>query len=142
MQADKVVGCVSEAAAPRGGTAIAVTSKYAAWLTQVRADLAAMKMPMAEWQRRWMFDFSAEYEVGATPSAAAEKAHRYWRRQQDRALCQECSTELLAPVRSYWRVQARLGRWRWNNPPSCSFAIVSKTFVKKTGEGGEPRNAR
>ncbi|HWR34375.1 MAG TPA: hypothetical protein VN622_00720 [Clostridia bacterium] len=63
---------------------------YASWIDEVRLALSAINMPLDEWQRCWRFDFEREYSAGVEPSAAAEKANRYWWRRQNEAINQSC----------------------------------------------------
>jgi hypothetical protein len=63
---------------------------YEHWLEEVKAALDSVNMPMADWQGVWAFDFRAEYEAGAKPDDAAMKANRYWWREQNGSLSQDC----------------------------------------------------
>ena len=65
---------------------------YTAWLNDVRAALRSASMPMDDWQKRWAYDFEREYRAGTGPAQAAEKANRYWWREQNRATGQDCRT--------------------------------------------------
>lgn len=66
------------------------TMDYEHWLTEVKAALEAVNMPMADWQGVWPFDFRAEYDAGAKPDDTAMKANRYWWREQNKSLKQDC----------------------------------------------------
>lgn len=66
------------------------TMDYDQWLNEVKAALDSVNMPMADWQGVWPFDFGAEYESGAKPDDAAMKANRYWWREQNKSLKQDC----------------------------------------------------
>ncbi len=44
---------------------------YEVWLDQVRDALRSINMPMADWQKIWAFDFSAEYKAGTSADTAA-----------------------------------------------------------------------
>jgi hypothetical protein len=63
---------------------------YELWLDQVRDALRAINMHVEDWQGVWPFDFSAEYAAGANPDATAMKANRFWWRQQNKSLKQDC----------------------------------------------------
>ena len=67
-----------------------MTVDYTNWLGEVRSALDSINMPLEEWQRTWEFDFAAEYAAGTRPAAAAEKANRFWWREQNKALKQDC----------------------------------------------------
>ena len=47
-------------------------------------------MPFDDWQSRWRFDFRLQFESGAKANDAAMKANRFWWREQNRALKQDC----------------------------------------------------
>jgi hypothetical protein len=63
---------------------------YEVWLDQVRDVLRSINMPMADWQKIWAFDFSAEYKEGTNPDVAATKANRFWWREQNKSLKKDC----------------------------------------------------
>ncbi len=63
---------------------------YDVWLDEVQAALESLNMPMDDWQGRWPFDFAREYRAGVSPADAAESANRYWWREQNKAVGQEC----------------------------------------------------
>lgn len=67
-----------------------MTDAYEVWLDQVRDALRSINMSMEDWQRIWSFDFSAEYKAGTNPEAAAMKANRFWWREQNKSLKQDC----------------------------------------------------
>ena len=64
---------------------------YEAWLNQVRNALNAINMPIEDWQEAWAFDFRAEYRSGATPGYTARRVNRFWWRNQNLALRQNCT---------------------------------------------------
>jgi len=41
---------------------------YEVWLDQVKDALRSINMSMADWQKIWTFDFSAEYKAGTNPT--------------------------------------------------------------------------
>jgi hypothetical protein len=63
---------------------------YEAWLGRVRDALSSINMPLDQWQAMWPFEFRAEFETGADADAVAMKANRFWWRQQNRSLKQDC----------------------------------------------------
>jgi hypothetical protein len=63
---------------------------YEIWLEEVKDALRSINMPMEDWQGVWPFDFSGEHDAGATPDEAAMKANRYWWREQNKSLKQDC----------------------------------------------------
>jgi hypothetical protein len=65
---------------------------YDDWLNDVRAALQSINMPMDDWQNNWPFDFNQEFRLGTGPTRAAEKANRFWWREQNKALGQDCRT--------------------------------------------------
>jgi hypothetical protein len=67
-----------------------LTMDYESWLGQVKAELDSIGMSMKDWEPVWHFHFEAEYKAGATPEDAAMKANRFWWREQNRALNEDC----------------------------------------------------
>jgi hypothetical protein len=67
-----------------------MVNTYDTWLVETRAALSSINMPMGDWQERWTFDFEGQYRAGATPNEAAEKANRFWWRQQNKSLRRDC----------------------------------------------------
>lgn len=63
---------------------------YEVWLDRVKDALRSINMPMADWQKIWTFDFSAEYEAGTNPDAAAMKANRFWWSEQNKSIGRVC----------------------------------------------------
>jgi hypothetical protein len=51
---------------------------YDNWFNEVRTALNSINMPMDDWQKRWSFNFTAEYKAGTKPGDAAAKANRFW----------------------------------------------------------------
>ena len=47
-------------------------------------------MRIEDWQANWPFDFTAEFNAGTTPDDAARKANRFWWREQNKSLEQDC----------------------------------------------------
>jgi hypothetical protein len=67
------------------------TAVYSVWLDEVEQALASINMPMEEWQERWTFDFQREYQSGADANDAAMKSNRFWWREQNKAIHQDCT---------------------------------------------------
>ena len=67
-----------------------MTKSYESWLNEVRATLDSINMHMEDWQKNWPFNFEHEFRAGTDPSKAAEKANRFWWREQNKALHEEC----------------------------------------------------
>jgi hypothetical protein len=63
---------------------------FADWLSDVRKALDSINMPMDTWHSVWPFDFSREFADGTAPSVTALKANRFWWRQQNQRLDQDC----------------------------------------------------
>ncbi|HWX55542.1 MAG TPA: hypothetical protein VN176_13205 [Verrucomicrobiae bacterium] len=68
-----------------------MSETFDTWLTHARAALDAINMPMDKWQQAWAFDFAAEYSAGTDPRLAADKANRFWWRNQNLAIRQACT---------------------------------------------------
>lgn len=66
------------------------TVTYEAWLQNVDEALKSINMPMQDWQSIWRFDFRGAFDGGASAGDAAMKANRFWWKQQNRAVEQEC----------------------------------------------------
>lgn len=60
------------------------------WLDDVKEALRSVNMPFDDWQSRWRFDFPREFEFGAKADDAAMKANRFWWREQNKSLKQDC----------------------------------------------------
>jgi len=67
-----------------------MTHNYNIWLGKVREALLSINMPMEEWQATWHFDFEGEYETGAKADDAALSANRFWWKEQNKSLKQQC----------------------------------------------------
>ena len=67
---------------------------YEIWLEEVKDALRSINMTMDDWQGVWPFDFSAQYKAGTKPDDAAMKANRYWWREQNKSLKQDCRLTL------------------------------------------------
>jgi len=63
---------------------------YDVWLDHVRDALRSMNMHIEDWQGIWPFDFTAEYEMGIDPDAAAMKANRFWWCEQNKSINRDC----------------------------------------------------
>jgi len=64
---------------------------YEVWLDRVRDALRSINMAMEDWQPIWSFDFPREHKAGTTPGDAAMKANRFWWREQNKSLKQDCA---------------------------------------------------
>lgn len=82
-----------------------MTETYDIWLDKVRDTLRSINMRIEEWQSVWPFDFNAEYNAGADPGDAATKANRYWWREQNKSLKQDCER-----VPGCWLPQGHQGK--------------------------------
>ncbi len=67
-----------------------MNAKYEVWLTEVRAALESINMPLEDWQKVWTFDFEREHRAGTRPEDAADKANRFWWYRQNVSLGKEC----------------------------------------------------
>ena len=56
-------------------------------------------MRIEDWQGVWPFNFSAEYEAGTNPDAAAIKANRFWWREQNKYMKQDARKRRAAGCR-------------------------------------------
>ena len=63
---------------------------YEDWLAEVKAALASINMPLEVWQAAVPFDFTREFIGGVAASAAATKANRFWWREQNRRINENC----------------------------------------------------
>lgn len=63
---------------------------YQSWLSEVRTALRSINMEFDDWQAIWTFDFRNEYNSGASPGNAAEKANRFGWYQQNKLLNKDC----------------------------------------------------
>jgi len=73
-----------------GLTMMGMANAYEVWLDQVRDALRSINMQMEDWQPVWSFDFPLEHKAGTTPSDAAMKANRFWWREQNKSMKQDC----------------------------------------------------
>ncbi|MGH9521859.1 MAG: hypothetical protein ACRD3E_04940 [Terriglobales bacterium] len=64
---------------------------YGTWIKRVRAELESMHMATDEWQAFWTYNFHRSYQSGTAPTEAAERAHRFWWREQYKLLHNECT---------------------------------------------------
>lgn len=67
-----------------------MTESFEQWMHKVRAAFDALNMPMADWQTIGAFDYRSEYDAGVKPDDAAKKANRYWWREWNKSLNQDC----------------------------------------------------
>jgi hypothetical protein len=97
---------------------------YEVWLDQVRVALGSINMAMEDWQQRWSFDFHREHDAGTTPDEAAMKANRFWWREQNRSLKQDCRQ-----TKDCWLQRGHQGR--------CQPVTVEKSHTMPTYERGD-----
>ena len=69
---------------------VRMAATYQLWLDQVRDALRSINMQMDDWQPVWSFDFRSEYDAGVKADDAATKANRYWWKEQNKSLKQDC----------------------------------------------------
>ena len=67
-----------------------MTETFEIWLREVEDALRSINMTISIWQPRWAFDFHAEYNADTKADDAAMKANRFWWREQNKALKQDC----------------------------------------------------
>jgi hypothetical protein len=67
-----------------------VDDTYQVWLSRVQAALQSINMQMEDWQPIWSFDFPREHKAGTTADEAAMKANRFWWREHNKSLRQDC----------------------------------------------------
>jgi hypothetical protein len=70
---------------------VRMADKYQLWLDQVQDALRSINMQMDDWQPIWSFDFPREHNAGTAPGDAAMKANRFWWREQNKSLKQDCA---------------------------------------------------
>jgi hypothetical protein len=100
---------------------------YQLWLDQVRDALRSINMQMDDWQPIWSFDFPREHRAGTTPGDAAMKANRFWWREQNKSLKQDCQK-----VPGCWLPRAHKGDCQPNYEPGDHIKVEFE------GEGGMP----
>ena len=100
---------------------------YQLWLDQVRDALRSINMQMDDWQPIWSFDFPREHKAGTVPSDAAMKANRFWWREQNKSLKQDCQK-----VPGCWLPRAHQGECQPQYEPSDHIKVEFE------GEGGMP----
>jgi hypothetical protein len=100
---------------------------YEIWLEEVKDALHSINMPMEDWQGVWPFDFSGEHDAGATPGEAAMKANRYWWREQNKSLKQDCQK-----VPGCWLPRAHQAECQPQYEPGDHIKVEFE------GEGGMP----
>jgi hypothetical protein len=69
---------------------VTMTDAFQVWIGEVQTALRSINMSMEDWQGRWPFDFQAAYNAGTKADDAAMKANRFWWREQNRSLKQDC----------------------------------------------------
>ena len=63
---------------------------YRTWIKLVREELESLHMATDEWQAFWAYNFRRSYEAGIPPEVAANRAYRYWWREQYKLLHRQC----------------------------------------------------
>jgi hypothetical protein len=63
---------------------------YDEWMKKLRTAFDSLNLPMADWQALGAFDYRREYDAGVDPADAAKKANRYWWREWNKSLNQDC----------------------------------------------------
>ena len=63
---------------------------FDAWLLELKSTLDSINMPLDTWQAVTPFDFSRELKSGISANVAALKANRFWWRNQNQRINQEC----------------------------------------------------
>ncbi|MGA7850582.1 MAG: hypothetical protein WCA13_15865 [Terriglobales bacterium] len=100
---------------------------YQLWLDQVRDALLSINMQMDDWQPIWSFDFPREHKTGTTAADAAMKANRFWWREQNKSLKQDCQN-----VPGCWLPRAHHGDCQPNYEPGDHLKVEFE------GENGMP----
>lgn len=67
-----------------------MADSFEEWMNEVRAAFDSLNMPMTDWQVIGAFDYRSEYDAGVKPDDAAMKANRYWWREWNKSLKQDC----------------------------------------------------
>jgi hypothetical protein len=104
---------------------------YNIWLDEVRDALRSINMAMADWQKIWPFDFTAEYDRGTNPDAAAMKANRFWWSQQNKSLKKDCRE-----MPGCWLPRGHTGECQPVSKPTYEEGDYVK--VEFAGEAGMP----
>ena len=66
-----------------------MAGSYEQWMSEVRAALDSLILPVADWQVMGVFNYRGEYESGVKPSDAAMKANRHWWHEWNKSLNQD-----------------------------------------------------
>lgn len=67
-----------------------MAESYEKWRNEVRVAFDSLNLPAADWQAVGVFDYRKEYDAGVKPQDAAMKANRYWWREWNKSLNQDC----------------------------------------------------
>jgi hypothetical protein len=94
---------------------VQTNQEFQNWLAEVRDALQSIGMGLEDWQQRWRFDFEREHKAGVVPAKAAEKANRFWWREQNKVLNQDCC---LAP--NCWLPRGHSGDLRASLTPAST----------------------
>lgn len=108
-----------------------MTMNFDQWLGEVRTALDSVNMPMDDWQGLWVFDFRREYDAGAKADDAAMKANRFWWREQNKSLKQDCRE-----TDGCWLPRGHRGECQPVSTPTYQPGDYVK--VEFPGEGGMP----
>jgi hypothetical protein len=65
--------------------------RYDQWFAEVKESLSSVSMNLDDWQRRWRFDFMAQYTRGVQAGHAAIAANRFWWYEQNKAMGKNCT---------------------------------------------------
>ncbi len=66
--------------------------------------LEANRMAVDEWQSQFPYNFRRSFETGTSPIDAATRANRFWWREQEKVLHNECDK-----VANCWRGRGHKG---------------------------------
>lgn len=106
-------------------------ANYEEWLHDVKKALLSINMPFDDWQSRWRFDFRCDFESGAGADDAAMKANRFWWREQNKLLEQDCRNEP-----GCWLPRGHQGPCQPASAPTYQHGDYVK--VEFAGEAGMP----
>jgi len=106
-------------------------AQYDKWLDGVKEALRSINMPFDDWQSRWRFDFRREFDAGSKANDAAMKANRFWWREQNRVLKQDCRN-----VSDCWLPRGHQGPCQPISMPRYERGDYVK--AEFAGEGGMP----
>ena len=108
-----------------------MADSFEKWLDDVKEALRSVNMPFDDWQDRWRFDFRREFYSGAKADDAAMKANRFWWREQNKSLKQDCRN-----ASGCWLMRGHQGACQPVSAPTYERGDFVK--VEFAGEGGMP----